>query len=109
MKLLTKILFLSMIGLFTSTMSACAEMSEKQKPKPETSDTDHFTYSIKVNSNTGEFSILDNHGRRVERERTNFPEKPIPVKSIINYHTIIEAEGSCLVIFDGEVFNTCFQ
>jgi hypothetical protein len=69
-----------------------------------------FKYSIKINADTTTnryIEVYNKDGERVLPKKVHFPKEPLPVDAIINVHTIIEAEGSCLLIIDGEVFNVC--
>jgi cytochrome b involved in lipid metabolism len=93
-----------------TTVTACADVYKKPCKEPCSTTQGTFSYSLKINADTRSASFLevyDNKGERILPEKVPYPEKPLPVKAIINVHTIIEAEGSCMIIIDGKVYNVC--
>jgi hypothetical protein len=92
-----------------TTFSACAEVYKKPAPEVKPVPEDKFVYTIQFNAKSGKIELLNKERELIKPQRTNFPKEPIPVKAIINVHTIIEAQGSCLVIVDGVVYNVCFR
>ncbi|MCG7976832.1 MAG: hypothetical protein AB2565_19580 [Candidatus Thiodiazotropha endolucinida] len=103
MKRLRNCVLLTLIVFFASTITACAEMYKK----PTDDKTDKFVYSIQFNAASGKLEVLDKEGQIIRGKPINFPEEHLPVNAIINVHTIIEAKGSCLIIFNRQVFNIC--
>ncbi|MES9946295.1 MAG: hypothetical protein ABW080_15170 [Candidatus Thiodiazotropha sp.] len=107
MKHLSKIITHTLVVFIATTFSACAEMPTKPCKDPCSTPTDRFVYSIQFNAKTGELEVLDKNGKAVEPKVLNLPEEPLPVKAIVNVHTIIEAKGSCFVIVNGKAYNVC--
>jgi hypothetical protein len=90
------LLLLSLIPL-----SACVA-ADYQQTDPKAS----VKYSVDFLDN-GDVVVKDSKGNVLEGKPVNLPENPIPVKAIIDYDTIIEAQGSCLVIINGKLYNRC--
>ncbi|MCU7864311.1 MAG: hypothetical protein KZQ92_10080 [Candidatus Thiodiazotropha sp. (ex Lucinoma borealis)] len=109
MKRLRNIIAQILIIFIASTISACAEIYKKPSKDPDSANSDNFVYSINFDSKSGGFVIRNEDGKAIEGKPVNFPQEPLPVDAIINVHTIIEAKGSCLVIFNGRVYNVCFR
>lgn len=60
-----------------------------------------FEYSIKVLKN-GKIEVFDSTGKR--RDKVKKPDKPLKK---LRERTIIEAKGSCYVIWGGVYYNVC--
>ncbi len=71
-----------------------------EKPTPETK----VKYSVDFLSD-GNVVVKTSKGVIVKKRRKlDLPQNPLPVKAIVNHHSIIEAQGSCLVIIDGYLY-----
>ena len=100
MKVLLKKLSLAVIPVLFIPLTACAGSYNKSKPQESVKYTITFLKG-------GEAVIRDARGNILEGKRLNLPEKPLPVKAIVNYNTIIEAEGSCLILIGGYYYDYC--
>ncbi|MCU7885964.1 MAG: hypothetical protein KZQ82_17375 [Candidatus Thiodiazotropha sp. (ex Lucinoma annulata)] len=109
MKRLRNLITQTLVIFLASTISACAGMYQKPGQNPDSPNPDNSSYTIKFNSESGNLVILNNEGKVIPGKRINFPEEHLPVKAIVNYHTIIEAVGSCLIIVNGYVYNYCLH
>ena len=106
-----KIKILSVVGMLSVSISACAEMPGKygshsdrypSKPAGTTSDSGHDTGKMPINitfKNNGQPVIVDDNGNIIEGKPVEFPVRSRSIVSVQTF-SVIQVVGSHFVIID---------
>ena len=101
-KYLSKILLTFSTALLIP-LSACAAGHTMKKPENGGDDV-KFTIGFKGD---GSFVVRGRDGKVLEPKRLNLPQEPFKVDAIVDFHTIIEAKGSCFILINGFWYRFC--